>query len=255
MNKIRTKSTLAGFSSLLIGLLVTLSTPLLAQPGANVNAREAAPHDLTGYWVALVTEDWRFRMMVAEAGDYQGIPLSAAGQQTANAWDPAADTLAGEACRAYGAGGIMRMPTRLHITWASANVLSIETDAGMQTRLLKFGVAQDGVGAGDWQGVSNASWDLQTNGGFRSPVVNGTVEVHTTAMRPGYLRRNGVPYGDTASLTEYFEMVVEDGGEQYLIVISILEDPVNLTGPVLTSTSFRRESSGAKWDPSPCMAN
>lgn len=225
-----------------------------APSGSVPSAKDSSPHDLEGYWVALVTEDWRFRMVVAEAGDYQGISLTPAGSETANAWDPAADEAAGEACRAYGVGGIMRMPTRLHISWASDNVLSIETDAGKQTRLLKFGSAQDTVGAGSWQGISNARWDLQSAGGFGSPIVNGTIEVNTTEMKPGYLRRNGVPYSEESTLVEYFEMVTEENGDQYLIVISVLEDPVNLTQAVLTSTNFKREFNGSKWDPSECMA-
>jgi hypothetical protein len=217
------------------------------------NAQAAAPFDLTGYWVALVTEDWRFRMMTAPTGDYQGINLTPLGQQVANAWDPAADTAAGQACKAYGAGGIMRMPTRLHITWADENVLSIATDAGRQTRLLKFGPAQDGVGAGSLQGVSNARWDLQRAGRF-GPVVNGTLEVLTTGMQAGYLRRNGVPYSDQARLTEYFERVTRENGDEYLIVISVLEDPVYLSQSVLTSTNFKKEPDGSKWAPGDCVA-
>src|SRR5204863_893439 len=41
-------------------------------------------------------------------------------------------------CRAYGAAGLMHMPTRLHVTWDSPEVLKIETDWGVQTRLLHF---------------------------------------------------------------------------------------------------------------------
>jgi hypothetical protein len=158
------------------------------------------------------------------------------------------------ACKAYGAGGIMRIPTRLNITWANDNVLSIQTDAGSQTRLLKFGPAQDGAGAGSLQGVSNASWDLEREGGRASPIVNGTIEVTTTSMQPGYFRRNGVPYGEQAKMTEYFELVTETNGDQYLIVISVLEDPQHLTQPVITSTNFKREPDDSKWNPSDCLA-
>ncbi len=221
---------------------------------APVTARAAAPHDLTGYWVSVVTEDWRYRMMTAPAGDFQGLPLTPQAQEIAKAWDPQADTATGAACKAYGAGGLMRMPTRLNISWENDNILSIETDAGKQTRLLKFGPEQNGDGAGSLQGVSNARWDLQREGGRQGPIVNGTLEVATTAMQPGYLRRNGVPYGEQARMTEYFELVTEANGDQYLIVISQLEDPLNLTQPVLTSTNFKREPDGSKWEPSDCSA-
>jgi hypothetical protein len=221
---------------------------------APVTAREAAPHDLTGNWVSIVTEDWRYRMVTAPRGDFLGLPLTPMAQEIANGWDPQADTAAGLACKAYGAGGLMRIPTRLNISWANDNILSIETDAGQQTRLLKFGSEQDGAGAGSLQGVSNASWDLQREGGRRGPVVNGTLDVTTTAMQPGYFRRNGIPYGEQAKMTEYFEMVTEANGDQYLIVISVLEDPQYLTQPVMTSTNFKREPDDSKWNPSACIA-
>jgi hypothetical protein len=235
-----------------LGIISLISS---AQPPTPVTAQDAAPHDLTGYWVSIVTEDWRTRMMVAKAGDYQGVTLTPAGQALANAWDPSKDVSAGNACKAYGAGGLMRMPTRLHITWTDKNVLSVETDAGKQTRLLKFGSAQDGAGAGEGvgalQGLSKARWDLQRNvrGG---PVTNGTVEVVTTQLAPGYLRRNGVPYSEQAKLTEFFELVKEESGDEYLIVISQLEDPLYLAQPVLTSSNFKREKNGSKWSPSEC---
>src|SRR5690606_22755551 len=152
--------------------------PAQAQP-PQAAAREAAPWDPSGYWVSLVTEDWRFRMLAAPAGDYPGIALTPRGQAIAQAWDPAADAAAGELCKAYGAGGIMRMPTRLNIHWQGDDVLAIETDAGRQTRLLKFGAAQDEDGAGTLQGVSRASWQLERAGNFRTPVINGSLHVVT----------------------------------------------------------------------------
>lgn len=236
-------------------LALALVLPAAAQPPQGpASARESAPWDPTGQWVSLVTEDWRFRMTTAPAGDYEGFSLTPQGREIADNWDPAADEAAGQACKAYGAGGIMRMPTRLRIDWQGDDVLRIQSDAGMQTRLLKFGPAQDGAGEGTWQGVSEARWQLEREGGFRSPVVNGTLAVTTTDMRPGYLRRNGVPYGEDATLTEYIEHVTRED-QEYLIVISILEDPAHHAGPVITSSNFRRETDGAEaWDPQPCEA-
>ena len=67
-----------------------------AQPPAT--ARAAARFDPTGYWVAVVTEDWRWRMVTPAKGDYQSIPITAAAQKIADAWDPARDEAAGEQC-------------------------------------------------------------------------------------------------------------------------------------------------------------
>jgi hypothetical protein len=218
------------------------------------NAREAAPIDITGYWVALVTEDWRFRMITAKAGDYEGIGLTPKGREIANAWDPEADTASGNACKAYGAGGLMRIPTRLHITWESDNVLKIETDAGKQVRRLKFGPARDNAGAGTLQGVSNAELLLERDSPF-GPVTWGSIKAVTTDMAPGYLRRNGVPYGNQAELTEHYELLIGGDGTEYLMVIGDLADPEHLTQLFTTSTNFKREPDGSKWNPTDCVAN
>ena len=105
-------------------------------------AKAAALFDITGYWIAVVTEDWRFRMVTPPKGDYTGVFLNPAGRKTADAWDPAKDEASGEQCKSYGAPNIMRVPGRVHITWQDDQTLKIETDAGQQTRLLYFGDPQ-----------------------------------------------------------------------------------------------------------------
>jgi hypothetical protein len=83
---------------------------------AGQTAQSMAPVDLTGYWVALVTEDWRWRMVTPKKGDFPSIPLNPAGRGLANAWDPAKDEANGDQCKSYGAGNVMRLPARFHIT-------------------------------------------------------------------------------------------------------------------------------------------
>src|SRR5205809_2993773 len=104
--------------------------------GPAAAAKDTAPVDLTGYWVSIVTEDWRYRMITPAKGDHPSQPLNAAGAKLADSWDPAKDEAAGEQCRAYGAGGVMRVPGRLHITWQDDNTMKIDLEAGTQTRLL-----------------------------------------------------------------------------------------------------------------------
>lgn len=133
----------------------------VAQPPAErvtLSAREAALVDLTGNWVAQVTEDWRWRMITPPKGDYASLPLNAAGRAAADSWNLAQDVANGEQCRPYGAGAIMRLPTRLEIAWASDEVLRVETDAGQQTRLFRFGGAPPAAGERSWQGDSVAEW-------------------------------------------------------------------------------------------------
>ncbi len=109
-----------------------------ASPPASPTAKASAPFDLTGYWVAFVNEDWRYRMVTPAKGDYRGVPITLEALKVVNAWDPAADEAAGNQCKSYGAAAIMRVPGRLHVTWQDDNTLRLDTDAGMQTRLFRF---------------------------------------------------------------------------------------------------------------------
>ena len=222
-------------------------------------ARAEAPTEVTGYWVSLITEDWRWRMVMPARGDYQSVPLTAEAKRVADAWSPAKDEAAGEQCRAYGAAGIMRMPTRLHVTWADEDTLKVEADAGTQTRLLHFGKWKGG-GRPSWQGDSLATWELprraESGAQPATPASKaGTLKATTTNMRPGYLRQNGLPYSGNAKLTEYWDFHGGRNGEQFLVVSTIVEDPQYLQTPWMTSPNFKREPDGSKWDPSPCRTS
>jgi hypothetical protein len=216
-------------------------------------ARANATFDPTGYWVAIVSEDWRWRMVTPAKGDVVSIPLSAEGLRVAEAWDPAKDESGGEQCKAYGAPGLMRGPTRLHITWQDDNTLKIESDYGQQTRLLRFGSGGATPGARTWQGVTTAQWVVSGGGRGRGPRF-GSIKSVTTQLRPGYLRKNGVPYGDRAVFTEYWDVHKETNGDEYLVDTNIVDDPVYLQTPWITSLHFKKEKDASKWDPSPCDA-
>src|SRR5262245_30913496 len=255
--------------------------PLAIVPGAQRGeqappaAQTIAPIDLTGYWVSVVTEDWRYRMVTPRKGDYASVQpiMNAAARQVADAWDPAKDEAAGEACKSYGVGNIMRVPTRLHITWQDPSTLKIETDAGTQTRLLHFGGAtQTPAGDAGWQGFSLARWEIagpQRRGGGGGaptgdargrgpgapPVRGGSLKVVTTHVKSGYLRKNGVPYSENAVITEYFDRHTEANGDHWFTVTTIVDDAKYLTDQFITSSHFKKEADGAKWRPSPCTAS
>ena len=231
------------------------------QPPPTAKAR--APFDMTGYWVSMVTEDWRFRMITPAKGDYAGVPLNEEGRRVADRWDPTRDEAAGEQCKSYGAGNIMRVPERLRITWDNDQTLKLETDAGMQTRLFYFGTPQ-GQG-GTWQGISKALWELDAgfglpaerfDRGFGTQVrpQGGTLKVVTTGLRAGYLRKNGIPYSANTVVTEYFDRVTLPNGDVYLVVTMTVEDPMYLSQPYMTSTSFRKQADAARWNPTPCTS-
>jgi hypothetical protein len=222
------------------------------------NARAAAPVDLTGYWITVVTEDWRYRMVTPARGDHPSVPLNAAGNALANTWDPAKDEAAGEQCRAYGAAGVMRLPGRIHITWQDDATLKIETEEGTQTRLLKF-APQSLDAAASWQGESVAQWEFAGGGragrGAGPRPAGGNLKIETRKMRPGYLQKNGVPYGANAVLTEYFSRTIEANGDSWLILTSIVDDPQYLTGPFIRSTHYKRlPDNNIAWEAEPCSA-
>jgi hypothetical protein len=213
-------------------------------------ARASAPIDLTGYWVAVITEDWRWRMVTPAKGDYQSIPITAAAQKVADAWDPVKDEAAGEGCRAYGAPGLMRAPTRLNISWLDDNTLRVQADYGMQTRILHFGAWKSPGGGATWQGESVARWE----GARRGPVPTGSLVVTTSNLRPGYLRKNGVPYSAGTTMTEYWDLIAEPTREQRILVTIVVNDPVYLQQPWTVPVHFKKERDGSKWDPTPCNA-
>jgi hypothetical protein len=252
--------------------------PAGAAPAAQAprTPKAIAPIDLTGYWVAVITEDWRWRMLTPPKGDYASVPINDEGRRVADTWNLAKDESTGLACKPYGVGNIMRMPGRMHITWQDDTTLKVEFDAGTQTRLLHFTGNAPAAGEKTWQGYSASAWEIagqqvnvDRNGipvgppaggrggrggrGAAAPPRGGSLRVVTTNFREGYLRKNGVPYSANASITEYFDKVgPEPNGDVILLVRTVIDDPKYLQVPFITSTHFKLEKDGAKWNPSPC---
>ncbi len=230
--------------------------------GPPPTAQAAAPIDLTGYWVSIVTLDWNYRMVTPRPGDYSDVPLTAAGIEIMDAWDPAKDAAAGEQCRSYGAPAIMRVPEHLHITWQDEQAMKIQTDAGEQTRLFHFVKSDAASGPRTWQGYSFAVWQIQRRGtdtgGSRldrpGAPVWGNLKVTTTDLKAGYLRKNGIPYSDNAQLVEYYDLLPKESGEQMLVVTSTVTDPLYLTKPFIVNSNFKKLASAAGWEPSACSA-
>ena len=249
-----------------LALFMAISMSVYAQgrggrggpPPPPATPKAAAPTDLTGYWVAVVVEDWRYRMLppakfeqTPALGARVNLPMNAEARKIALAWDPAKDEAAGEQCRAYGAPNLMRIPGRIHITWQDDQTLKLESDAGTQTRLLEFGATKNP--GGGWQGVSTAAWEM-AGGGRGGPILSGSLNIVTSKLKPGYLQKNGIPYSASATLTEYFDRVDEPLGSAFLVLTSTVDDPVYLTEPYLTSTHFKKEADASGWKPSPCSS-
>ncbi|MDG2089866.1 MAG: hypothetical protein P8J61_01975 [Gammaproteobacteria bacterium] len=235
---------------------------------AQAPGRAEAPIDLTGTWVSLVTEDWAYRMVTPAIGDTMSVPVNEAGNVVTNNWDLQADNAAGLQCKAFGAARIMRVPTRLQISWQDDYILRIDSDAGSQTRLLNFSstgrrplmsmMLEAASLDRTWQGYSVADWEnILINRGSNAdpngePPPSGTLKVITTQMLPGYLRPNGIPYSADTILTEYFNRFTAPTGEEWFVVTTIVDDPMYLFQPYVTTSHFRRELDNSKWSPSDC---
>ncbi len=251
---------------------------------------QGAPVDLTGTWVSVVTEDWRWRMVTPPKGDVASVPVNGEGRKVAAAWDLAADNASGNQCRAFGAGGIMRQPGRLRISWQDPQTLKLEFDAGTQTRLLHFSPSARPGPERTWQGFSAAMWEGPGAGRGAAPVgdarvlgsgtvavpggggqglrggppprqqarinTGANVKVVTTNLRAGYLRKNGVPYSEQATVTEYIHRLpTHPNGDEWLHVVTIVDDPMYLSQPFYTSTNFRKEADGGQFAPTPCKTD
>jgi hypothetical protein len=255
-------------------------------------APQAAPVDHTGTWVSIVSEDWRWRMVTPPKGDVSSIPVNGEARKVAASWNLDGDNSSGNQCKAFGIGGIIRQPGRVRISWQDDQTLKLEFDAGTQTRILNFDRTKTAPAEKTWQGFSLAQWEgpgvgrgagladgrpdvRVTGGGLLDRGVpgggggglrggppprqqaqierGGDLRIVTTNFREGYLRKNGVPYSDQASITEYFHRLpTHPNGDSWLHVITIIEDPKYLTQPFYTSTSFRLEPNDTKFKPAPC---
>jgi hypothetical protein len=243
-------SRLICLTTLMAAALLAASRPSAQQPPGPQSPRAAAPYDLTGYWVSLVTEDWRWRMTTPPKGDLISIPLSDEGRKVAFAWDPKTEG----SCKAYGAAGLLHVPTRLNISWQGDDVLMVESDAGAQTRLLRFSPKATS-GARSLQGFSVAEWEpLGVAGAGRAgggPPPRA-LKVTTTNLAEGWLRKNGVPYSDQTTLVEHWDRVAFPNGDAWLTVSQYVSDPKYLTGDYTTSQHFKREPDGSKFKPVAC---
>jgi hypothetical protein len=271
----RTRSRRGGGRSTGVAALASISIVLTAasaqaQPAGDGTderrpaARESAPIDITGHWVSLITDDWVYRMITPARGDYSYVPLNPTGRRAADTWDPERDEAAGEECKSYAAPAIMRLPGRVHITWEDDETLKLDIDTGMQTRLFRFGGGAP-EGAPSWQGWSAAEWQLsgdasrrrgfyRLSGSLGDVETFGSLKVDTTHLRPGYLRKNGVPFSEQTFMTEYYNLIIEDDGSEYLVIQTFVDDPVYLADHFVRTMQFKREPDGSKRAPTECSA-
>jgi len=195
----------------------------------------AAQVDLTGTWSPRYQEDFSERVPGPELGDYTGLPLTDGARRYAESWDPARITMPEEQCRVHISPYIYRGPTNIAI-WDERDPGTRELIA-IKHRISTFDqertIYMDGrphppaYAPHTWMGFSTGVWQ------------GNMLVVTTTHIKKGWLRRNGVPESDLATLTEYF---VRTG--DVLTRISAISDPVYLTEPLVKSEEFVLNTQG-----------
>jgi hypothetical protein len=203
--------------------LLALIVPVFASPAL-------AEIDLSGEWSPLYHEDAPERVPGPELGNYTGLPINDAARLRADSYDPDRISVVQEyQCRPHGADYALRGLGNLRI--------SREIDSATQrviayrTRMFAWDsertIYMDGRAhppehaVHTWQGFSTGKWQ------------GNALVIKTTHLKTNYLRRNGLPRSDKAKLTEHW---IRHG--DYLTIVSILEDPVFLTEPLVRSQNW-----------------
>ena len=203
-------------------LLVGLATVMLTLPAF-------AQVDPSGEWAPRFHEDQPERIPGPEIGDYLGLPINDAARLRADSWDASLLTLPEHQCKPHPADYSPRGPANLRITKEvdkeSQEIIAFHTHISWQAP--ERTIWMDGrehppeYAAHTWQGFSTGKWE------------GDTLTVTTTHLKAGWIRRNGVPRSDRATLTEHW---IRHG--DYLTLVSIINDPVYLTEPFIRTTNW-----------------
>ena len=191
-------------------------------------APAAAQVDFSGEWAPRMWEDQPERVPGPELGDFSGIPVSEAARLRAEAWDASIQTLPEWQCRPHSADYIWRGPSNLRI-WKEIDPVSREITAyhAEWLRSVDAPVYLDGRAhppddaLHTWAGFSTGRWE------------GDMLTITTTHLKEGYLRRNGLPRSDKATLTQHW---IRNG--DFLTVVTVVNDPVYLTEPFIRTTDY-----------------
>jgi glyoxylase-like metal-dependent hydrolase (beta-lactamase superfamily II) len=198
--------------------------------------------DLSGEWNPVFHEDQPERIPGPEIGDYLGLPITDAARMRGDIWDAEILTLPEHQCKPHPADYGPRGPFNLRI-WKEVDtptqqIIAWHTHGSWQAP--ERTIYMDGrphppeYAAHTWQGFSTGKWD------------GDILTVTTTHLKIGWIRRNGIPRSDRATLTEHW---IRHGDR--LTLVSIVNDPVYLTEPFIRSTDFVADPH-QQIDPYPC---
>jgi hypothetical protein len=185
--------------------------------------------DPSGEWAPRFHEDQPERLAGPEIGDYLGLPINDAARLRGDSWDASILTLPEHQCKPHPADYGPRGPANLRI-WKevdkdSQQLIAYHTHISWQaperTIWMDDRPHPPDYAAHTWQGFSTGKWE------------GDTLTVVTTHLKTGWIRRNGIPRSDRATLTEHW---IRHG--DYLTLVSIVEDPAYLTEPFIRTTNW-----------------
>ena len=189
----------------------------------------SAQHDLAGMWAQRFHEDLPERGEGPEIGDYTGLPINDAARLRADSWDASKWTVPERQCEPHPADYGPRGPANLRIasTVDSISQAVVAWNVTVMWSLQQRTIYMDGRphpsanAQHSWQGFSTGEWE------------GDMLKVTTTHLKEGWVRRNGLPRSDKATLTEYFIR-----NEDYLTLVTIVDDPVYLTEPLVRTSDW-----------------
>jgi len=204
--------------------------------GTWLSAQTSAPPspglDLSGYWTPAMHEDALERGAGSEIGDYAGFALNEAGRLWALSYDPSRVTLKHHQCDAYVAPYQMR---------ATGNFRMWEERDPHDQRLVAVHIwaqTTEGHRVVWMDGRPHPpAWAPHSFAGFSTgQFVGNALMITTTHIKQGWLRRNGTPESDQATVTDF---IVRHG--DHLTDVTIITDPVFLTEPEVRSNDYYRQ--------------
>ena len=185
--------------------------------------------DLSGEWQALYHEDAQERVPGPDIGDYLGLPINAAARAKAQAWNASLLTLPEWQCRPHPSDYSSRGPANLRL-WKEVDTATQQLIA-WHTHIAWMApertIWMDGrahppeYAAHTWQGFSTGKWE------------GNQLTVYTTHLKPGYIRRNGVPRSEKATMVEHWSR-----HDNILTLTQVITDPVYLTEPMVRTTDW-----------------
>jgi hypothetical protein len=205
-------------SGLLVGLLAAALMPVPA----------LAQVDISGEWVARYHEDQPERIPGPDLGDYLGLPINDAARLRADSWSASQLTMPEYQCRPHPSDyGIRHSNVRVwkEVDTATQQIIAYRTHREWQAQ--ERTIWMDGrphppeYAAHTWQGFSTGKWE--------GPMLTVT----TTHLKPSYIRRNGVPRSEKATVVEHW---IRHG--DYMTVMTVITDPVYLTEPLVRTSDY-----------------